>query len=92
MTTPKTVMGSSVNQLYQGAVERCAGGVIIENMERSAPVENILAMQDWRSIGIVWKVCSLSLLYRGLQASVVLAHSHHHSEKAQIAATNRVSF
>ena len=58
--------GSSVNQLYQGAVERCAGSVITKNMERSAPVENILAMQDWRSIGIVWKVCSLSLLYRGL--------------------------
>ena len=58
--------GSSADQFDQGAVERCAGSVIPKNMERSAPVENVLAMQDWRIIGIVWKVCSLSFLYGGL--------------------------
>ena len=63
---PEDGDGSSANQFDQGAVERCAGSVIIKNMERPTPAENVLAMQDWRSIRVIWKVCSLSFLYGGL--------------------------
>ncbi len=58
--------GSSANQFNQGAVERFAGSVITKNMERPSPVENVFAMQDRRSIGVVWEVRSLRFLYGGL--------------------------